>query len=351
MLSVSRPKLLANIDRVQVLADRHGLRLRPHVKTHKSLEIARLQLAAGATGLTASRPAEALAFLRQGLGPVTIAYPVVDPSLLDDPIKAAREHGLPLRAIVDSFEGYDALAHASSAYPLQVMLKIDVGLHRCGVDVGDPRLLEIPRLIDSHPRLHFAGIISHAGQAYGAAGKEAVTEIAESERLLMLEAKERIERDGIAVEEISVGSTPTVLSASSFDGITEVRPGNYVFFDRTQIALGSCTLEDVALTVSATVISSNPRYHIVDAGSKTLSSDRGAHGASTIGGFGLVFSDRELPEPLILERLSEEHGFVARGETALPIGSRVTIIPNHACVVANLGREYDVDGEVWEVRR
>lgn len=156
----------------------------------------------------------------------------------------------------------------------------------------------------------------------------------------MLAVKARLEEDGVAVPEVSVGSTPTELSRESFEGITEIRPGNYVFLDRTQLRLGVCQEADCALFVLATVVSANDDYLIVDAGSKTLSSDAGAHGSGAPGS-GLAVPLRGGPG-LELVKLSEEHGFLRRDGRDLQVGERLLILPNHACPVANLADELSV---------
>ena len=144
------------------------------------------------------------------------------------------------------------------------------------------------------------------------------------------------------MREVSVGSTPTVLGCESFEGMTEIRPGNYVFADATAVRLGVATFNDVALSVLTTVISANDRYFIIDAGSKVLSSDLGAHGTGGNAGYGLGFRIDDLSrEPLRVVRLSEEHGFIER-EGDLPIGTKLRVIPNHACPVANLAERLTV---------
>jgi D-serine deaminase-like pyridoxal phosphate-dependent protein len=167
----------------------------------------------------------------------------------------------------------------------------------------------------------------------------------------------RLADAGIDVAEVSVGSTPTVMASDSYDGITEVRPGNYVFMDRTQLSLGVASIDRIALTVLATVVSVNSDYAIIDAGSKVLSSDLGPHGTGRIEGYGIACStgDEKWPDGAIIEKLSEEHGFIRLSdELDLHVGSRVRIIPNHSCVVANLSDRYvvlDSNGsmEFWRV--
>ena len=205
------------------------------------------------------------------------------------------------------------------------------------------------------PGVRLAGLLSHAGHAYRSAGGAAIAEIAASERTGMVGLAERLGEAGVEVPAVSVGCTPTVIRNAGFGGITEIRPGNYVYMDRIQVALGVATLAEVALWVAATVVSVNQRYAIIDAGSKVLSSDRGPHGADNVSGYGLAFPlDRSDATPLTIASLSEEHGFVEHGGNPPSVGTPVLILPNHACPVANLAREtilIEPDGnrEPWPV--
>jgi len=340
---IERQILDDNIDAMQSLAREHGLRLRPHIKTHKSLAVARRQMAAGACGITAAKVDEALVFIRDGIPSVTLAQPQMVASKVDRLMAAAQSHACEVRWIVDSRPGLDLLAGRADACGLaaDVFIKIDVGLHRCGCRPDDPEIQALAGAIQSYPHLRLAGLLSHAGHAYGAANRQEAAAIAEDERRTMLAVARRLEAAGLPVPEISVRSTPTVLAAERFDGITEIRPGNYVFMDRSPLRLGLVTWKQVALTVLATVISRNDDYLIVDAGSKTFSSDAGAHGSAAAGGFAVGWPLEQFGEAgqeRVLVRLSEEHGFVPRSGTDLSLGACLRFIPNHACPVANLAR-------------
>jgi D-serine deaminase-like pyridoxal phosphate-dependent protein len=338
---IQRQILDDNIGAMQYLAREHGLRLRPHIKTHKCLAVARRQMAAGACGITAAKVDEALVFIHGGIQSVTLAQPQIIASKVDRLMAAAKSHACEVRWIVDSRPGLELLARRAEAYgrAADVFIKIDVGLHRCGRRPDDPVIQTLAGTIQAHPRLHLVGLLSHAGHAYGAANHRQAAAIAEDERRTMLAVARRLEAAGIPVPEISVGSTPTVLAAERFDGITEIRPGNYVFMDRTPLRLGLITREQIALTVLATVISRNTDYLIVDAGSKTFSSDGGAHGSSGSAGFAVGWPMERFGEEgheRTLVRLSEEHGFIPRSGPDLPLGTCLRFIPNHACPVANL---------------
>ena len=343
---VDHARLSANIARMAGLARAAGVALRPHIKTHKCREIARLQLAAGAAGLTASKTDEALVFIEDGAPSLTVAYPVLDPRKLDRLLAAAREKGCDLRIIADSEPGAAALeaAAARHACNLPVLLKIDVGLHRCGLAPDHPGLLPLARRIAGSPSLRLAGLLSHAGHAYAARDAAGVREVAREENRLMNRVAGNLRAAGLEVREISVGSTPTVLACDAWDGITEIRPGNYVFMDRTPLRLGLATAADVSLWVLATVVSANADWLIVDAGSKVLSSDGGAQGTS-MDGHGLALpldAGDDLSQALPVLRLSEEHGFVQRGDSRLGVGDVLRILPNHSCPVANLAESLTV---------
>ena len=352
---LDQDRLHANIKLIQDIANTRGVNVRPHIKTHKCLELARQQIDAGAVGITSSKVDEALVFINNGIRSVTVAYPLVVDSKLDRLIAAARAHDVDLRLIVDSPAGVDAIAQVAERHQKQIhiFLKIDVGLHRCGLMEDDPGLVELVRQIIQEPALNFVGLLSHAGHTYGADDADAARKIAQEECEILMRVRERLESNGIEVSEVSVGSTPGTLVSNSYDGITEIRPGNYIFMDRMPLRLKIIELNQIALSVLATVVSQNSDYFIIDAGSKTLSSDQGAHGMPGMEGFGLAypvdhFEDKDYE--MIITRLSEEHGFVIRKDSDLAIGSKVRLVPNHSCVVANLLDTYTVirDGQITE---
>lgn len=348
-------RLQANIRLIQNIAVSRGVNLRPHIKTHKCLEIARRQIDAGAVGITASKVDEALVFIKNGIRSVTVAYPLVVASKLDRLITAAHAYNADLRLIVDSPAGVNTIAAAAEKHQKQVdvFLKIDVGLHRCGLTEGDRRMVGLVQSIVQAADLNFVGLLSHAGHTYGAEDMEAARKIAQEECETMMRVRAKLEGAGIDVAEVSVGSTPGTLASDSYDGITEIRPGNYVFMDRMPLRLKLIEANRIALSVLATVVSQNADYFIIDAGSKTLSSDQGAHGMAGMEGYGLAYpADRfeNRDYEMIVAKLSEEHGFVTRKGLDLEIGAQLRIVPNHACVVANLLDTYAVlkDGHITE---
>ena len=330
--------LARNIQRLSGIATQAGVALRPHVKMHKSLWLAGLQRQAGAAGVTAAKASEAVVFLEGGFRDVTVAYPLLDRRKIARLLAAARQAGASLRLVVDSPASVEAIAAeaALATYPVALFVEIDVGLGRCGIA---PELRAVASLVDliaQRPFLSFAGLFSHAGHAYRCDGPAAITEVAETERQLMTGLAKALRHAGIAVPAVSVGSTPTVMLARDFTGLTEIRPGNAVFMDMTQVALGVATRAEIALSVIATVVSANATHSIVDAGSKMLSSDQGPHGSKALSGYGLAEPQADPSREMPLVALSEEHGFIATGNRPLTPGERVRIWPNHACPVVNL---------------
>ncbi|MYH18521.1 MAG: alanine racemase [Gemmatimonadetes bacterium] len=351
-------RMMGNLRAMQDLADRHGVSLRPHIKTHKSLEIGRRQIALGASGVTVATVDEAQVFIEGGFESITVARPVVSPGKWDRLLSAEKAHGTDLRVVTDSKEGIQVAGERAAAHEqtARLFLKIDVGLHRCGLLPDDPRVGELAGMIHDHDNLEFRGILSHAGHVYGAKSRAEAAEVAETERRTMVAVHDALQSDGLPVREVSVGATPAVLAAERFDGITEIRPGNYVFLDLLPAHVGVAGVADVALTVLATVISRNERYFVTDAGSKTLTSDTGVHGMTGNQGFGLAYPASGFLEPdseMIVEKVSEEHGMVGRNGLDLAIGSKIRVVPVHSCPVANLARSYAVltpDGlETWPV--
>ena len=339
---IDRTRAMNNIARVQALASEAGVRLRPHAKTHKSPIVAKWQLDAGAIGIACAKVGEAEVFVQAGITDIRLPYPV-------NPANAPRLLALMDRAsisiIVDHPEvvrGWsDAMRIAGRT--LDVLVKVDVGFHRCGIDPNaDP--LGFIRSVASLPGLKLRGLLSHAGHAYHAASEDDLRAIAQREAETLAGLRAQAAASGIALDEISVGATPTLRFSAGQNGVTELRPGNYVYFDRTQVALGAASLDDCALTVLATVVSKHPGRIVLDCGSKTLTNDQ-ARGISAAVGYGAVLAGesdaldyaREIDETLTIERLSEERATVrVTGTTRLEPGDRVRVVPNHSCVVSNL---------------
>lgn len=357
-LLVDRERLDRNLEGMNRLAREARVRLRPHAKSHKCPALARLQIGGGARGLCVAKVSESVPFLDAGIEDLLVAYPLVGSKAEALARIAARHPEGRFAAVADSEEGLEGLGRAATreGIGLDVWLKIDVGLHRCGIPPDDPRLLTLARRAHHTPAIRLRGLLTHAGHVYRARPQE-VAEIGRLEGERLVEAANRLNRAGLGPLEVSLGSTPTIPHSGRVAGVHEIHPGVYVFGDRQQVALGAMSADHISLTVLATVVSrAEPGRLVVDAGSKTLSSDRGAHGTDLIEGYGTVrpisqhrrpqegplpfvnpcSRDRGEPGP-VLTRLSEEHG-VHDGETdpGLSPGDRVEVIPNHACPVVNL---------------
>ena len=338
---IDQERLTANIKAMQAIADKAGVRMRPHAKTHKSVAIAEQQMAAGAVGLTVAKPAEALVFIEAGIPSVKICFPIIQPGPMRQVLAAAREYDAEVICVIDSEPGLEALAALATEIntTIPVYIEIDAGLERCGVRAESDALLNLGKAIDATANLQFLGLTSHAGHAYVKTSMADAAAVAEQERLTMLQAKERLEAAGIPTPEIAVGATPSLWAQQDFTGITEIKPGNYVFNDLTQLGIGVVEWERLALTIRAQVVSVNDTYMIIDAGSKMLSSDLGPHGNQSITGHGRAFIDGETPGQDAgreVTKLSEEHGWIAHHGAPLPIGTLLTIYPNHSCPVINL---------------
>jgi D-serine deaminase-like pyridoxal phosphate-dependent protein len=326
--------------------------MRPHAKTHKSPVIARWQIDRGAVGIACAKIGEAEAFAEAGFTDIRLPYPI-------QPFNAARIVELLERArisfIVDHLDvarGWsDAMTRAGRT--VDVLIKVDVGFHRCGIAPDQQTAIDFIGAVAKLPGLSLKGLLSHAGHAYHATSEEHLRSIAQDEAHTLQRLAAAARERGVAIDELSAGATPPARFSLQQDWITEYRAGNYVYFDRTQVGVGAATLDDCALTVLATVVSKPAADRIVfDSGSKTLSSDA-ARGFAPLAGHGVVFHDLALPagaEPdddLIVERLSEEHATVRvrSGRTSLRPGDRVRLVPNHSCVVSNLvDRAWLTDG-------
>ena len=339
--------LTRNIARMQEAVGARGLRLRPHAKTHKSPVIARMQLYHGAAGICCAKLGEAEVFADAGVADIRLPYPL-------NPVNAERVFALADRVtlsfIVDDLEvarGWSDLA-AARRRTLNVLVKVDVGFHRCGIDPCGGGAAALVAGIASLPGLTFLGLLSHAGHAYGAQSEDEAEAIAAEEARIL---RDLAAASGVACGELSVGATPTARFSMRQPGLTEMRPGNYAYFDRTQVGLGAAAWEDCALTVLARVVSRPaPDRVILDSGSKTLTNDL-ARGFTPMPGYGAVLTGLHTAAPderLQVERLSEEHANVkaSGGDPGLPTGTLVRIVPNHSCVVSNLvDAVWVVDGE------
>lgn len=329
-LLIDWDKMERNIARMQQIADAAGVKLRPHTKTHKTPYIAHLQQRAGAQGLTVAKLGEAEVMNAAGLDDILIAYPLQGAAKIQRLLNLAER--AKVRVSLDSRKVAQDLSDAAAARGLKipVLVEVDTGLHRVGLAPCGPTR-DFVREIVELPGITFIGLLTHAGHVHRARTLEEVEMIGRQEGEQMVETAEMIRADGIAVQEVSVGSTPTARFAAQVKGVTEIRPGTYVFYDTMQVNKFACTWDDCAQTVLLTVVAKHPDRLIFDGGSKTLTSDRGPDGAAT---YGTVVGYPHLE----IYALSEEHAHVrVIGEGPLPhIGDKVEVIPNHACAVMNL---------------
>lgn len=360
VLDVERVR--CNAERISQIALKGGVRLRPHVKTNKCVEVARIQTGGHSGALTTSTLAEVRAFAASGFNDFTYAVPI-EPGKFGEVIELVHAD-IKLALITDDLGIPAKLNHAAreAGVKLDLFLKVDCGYHRCGVEPDTEEALEIPRRISKASNLNFAGILTHAGHSYHCRSTEELLAVARHERDSMKDLAARLSASGIGVPTVSIGSTPTITAVDHLDGVTEVRPGNYIFFDAFQATLGSCKFEDCALTVLAAVTHRDPvrRKVIIDAGAIALSKDRGPVEIDEGCGYGRVLDLAGNELGLRVNSLSQEHGIVVVPDDEmfdrLKVGARVRVLANHSCLAAAQHAHYNVleDGRIvdrWEIHR
>lgn len=328
-LLVDLDALEANLAEMAAVAARAGVRLRPHTKTHKSPEIAHMQVAAGAAGITCAKLGEAEVMADAGLDDLLIAYPLVG----DDKLRrlAALLERARVRVTLDSVEVAEGLGRLGRELgrDVEVLVEVDTGLHRLGRPPGPPTADLVGR-VARVPGVQLAGLLTHAGHAYRSPTVAELRRLAEREVLDLVETAELCRRQGIDLAEISVGSTPTARIGAFVDGVTEIRPGTYALNDATMVRLGVATEAMTAARVLATVVARpTAERFVLDAGSKCFTTDN----MGTVPDW-LVVAGR--PD-LHMDFLSEEHGVGHRdGGEELRIGDRLQVIPSHVCGCVNL---------------
>jgi D-serine deaminase-like pyridoxal phosphate-dependent protein len=337
-----------NLARVADYARGHGLRLRPHTKTHKSVRLAKRQIASGAAGLTVAKVSEAEIMLAAEPDDLLVAYPIIGHTKLTRLTQVARQTRVTVA--LDSTFAARQLSDAAHGAQVEigVLAEVDVGLGRVGVSPGEP-LLELAQAIGKLPHLRFAGLAFYPGhiKSLDESGLRALAQLSDLLRGIL----DDFRAAGIEIGIISGGSTPTLFHSHEIHGLTEIRPGTYVFNDLNTIRSGACALEDCAASILATVVSTaRPGQMIIDGGSKTFSSDRLANTTDVT--FGHLV---EAPGARF-HKMNEEHGFIdlSHAEAEFSVGDRVRVIPNHICVAVNLHEKvYGVRGgaveEVWPV--
>ncbi|MDQ3912484.1 MAG: alanine racemase [Actinomycetota bacterium] len=349
-LLIDAAKMGRNVRKMAEVAERNGVALRPHVKTHKIPDIAKNQLQTGAEGITVAKLSEAEVMADAGIEDIFIAYPL----MTEAKIGRAARLGRRVRLVVgvDSLEGASRLSAVAKAegQVLEVRLEVDTGLRRTGVPYD--KAVELAHAIGSLGNLSLTGIYTYRGAVLGGSRTRELEKAGHEEGRLMVSLAHRMREQGIEVDDVSLGSTPTVEYAAQVEGVTEVRPGTYVFYDRMQVHLGACSIDECAATVVCTVVSRpSVDLAVIDGGSKTFATDV-PPGAEPLNleGFGHVVGYPNV----VLDRLTEEHGMLSVDEDFdLEVGDTLRVIPNHICSTVNL-HDYvyllDEGGIVQEVR-
>lgn len=328
-LIVDLDRLERNIQTMAQAAAEHGVALRPHAKTHKSVDVARRQLAAGATGLTVATLGEAEVFAAAGIADLFIAYPLWAVGAKAQRLRALAEIAT-LRVGADSVEGARALGSCLAGTGASVLVEVDSGNARSGCPDA-ATAVEVASAA-ANAGLPVLGAFTHGGHSY--AGRDAVSAASENEVDSLTAVGAALRAVGHHITVLSAGSTPTAVS-SARGAVTEIRPGTYAYHDRLQVQLGSCAPTDVALLVTTTVVSRSGGRVVLDAGAKTLSKDLPA----VLAGYGMLPA---YPDAVI-SRVYDHHAVIEPGEGPLPrLGEVVAVIPNHVCPVVDLADEVTV---------
>jgi len=356
LLALETPRLLLDLDRLEkncaVMRDRCGalgIALRPHLKTAKSVDVARIALD-GVGGITVSTLKEAEHFAAAGYRDILHAATIVPNKFAH----AARimDSGADLILVTDSPDVAAAASQfaAGRGITLSFLIEIDCGEHRSGLPAADCQVVALARAIGQAPGLRLRGVMTHAGHSYGTADPARVPAIAAAERDAAVLAATAIRRQGIPCDIVSIGSTPTVLHADHLNGVTEARAGIYMLWDLAQLSRNMCRIGDIAVSVLASVIGHNRAGHaiILDAGALALSKDVGANAHLPDAGYGYVCDARTLERlgALSVNGVHQEHGTVTIDDeawfTRLPVGSLVRVLPNHACITCAAYEAFDV---------
>ena len=345
-LLLDEARMTRNVARLQARMARLGVALRPHLKTVKSIDVARRVLREGTGPATVSTLREAEVFASAGVRDIVYAVGIAPAKL--PRVTALRASGTDLAVLLDSFEQAEAVAATSRASgdPIPALIEIDSDGHRGGLPPDAEAVVAIGRVLEAGGA-RLRGVLTHAGESYGARGVEALVAFAERERVAAVTAAGRLRAAGLPCPVVSVGSTPTAHFARDLSGVTEVRAGVFVFFDLVMAGIGVCTLDDIALTVLTSVIGHQRErgWILVDAGWMALSRDRGTAAQALDQGYGVVCdADGRVLDGLIVAQANQEHGTIARrpGSDAplpdLPVGTPLRILPNHACAT---GAQFD----------
>ncbi len=337
---LDRAVMQHNIDTMQSRMNQLGVKFRPHVKTSKCIEVVRAQVQAGAEGITVSTLKEAEEFFAEGFNDILYAVGMVPPKL-----KAAlglMRRGCDLKILTDSIASASAISEFGREHGVtfQVLIEIDTDDHRSGIKPDSSLLLEVAHAIKA-PGASLAGVMTHAGASYDLNDQTALIAMAEQERSRCVAAAQRLRQAGFSCPIVSVGSTPTGLSAVSLEGVTEFRAGVYVFFDLVMHNIGVCRMDDIALSILTTVIGHQEEkgWAIVDAGWMATSRDRGTQRQKVDFGYGQVCDVHgKVLDDYRVTSANQEHGIISRVDRVdhsiaqmFPVGTMLRILPNHAC--------------------
>lgn len=331
---ISLEAVESNINKMAGAIKKTGVQLRPHAKTHKLPQMAQRQLDAGAIGITVAKMAEAEVMAAGGITDIFVAYPIVAMSKLERAVKLVQS-GIRLIIGVDSLEGAQRVSQAAVKHgvQLEVRLEIESGLNRTGVDAAAaPALAQQISKLDG---VLLGGIFTYRGAMLSGAATMDLKAAGHEEGRIMVQTAEAISAAGVEIRDISVGSSPTALYAAEVEGITEVRPGTYIYQDVMQAAFGLCETGDCAGAVVATVVSRpTPTRIVIDGGSKTFATDVQPDKAPLhLKGFGHIVGDPDA----VFERMNEEHGVISvKADSSYQVGDVIAIIPNHICSTINL---------------
>lgn len=319
-----------NIRRMAEELKKFGIDHRPHIKVHKSVEIARLQLALGAKGITVAKLGEAEVMAEGGVDDILIAFPIIGSQNLERLKKLAEK--VKIRTILDSRFVAEGISRVGTelGQRIDILIELDGGIHRGGVQPGEAAL-NFAREISDLQGINIAGLFAYMGQIYSQKSRDAIREVAKMEKDILLGTKELLNKNGFNISITSGGVTPSSAYPEQLEGITESRAGNYIYYDMNAIRMGLAEEKDIALKIRSTVVSTPlPGYATIDAGSKTLTSD----GSVAEPAFGYVCG---MPGVKIVN-LNEEHGYLRFDpeKYSLKVGDQLDIIPNHSCVISNL---------------
>ena len=350
-LILDRAILSRNLKRMSERLSAVSVVLRPHLKTAKSVQVGRMAVEGHDGRIAVSTLAEARYFAKGGFGDILYGVGVVPSKLAA--VSELRRQGVNLRVVTDNVAVAKAIAEAATnGDTFSVFIEIDSGAGRAGLPwPALPGLLDIARILHAAPAVELAGVMTHAGHAYHESTLDGVAKVAEQERQAVVGAADKLRAAGIPCPIVSAGSTPTAVHSKNFAGLTEMRPGVYCFNDLDQTLIGSCGASDLALSVLASVIGHYPHRNqmLIDAGALALSKDVSAQEFQPKVGYGTIV-DPPARDMAVIE-CSQEHGFVAASDPIpygnLPVGSRVRVLPNHACITAAAyDRYYVVDSQL-----